>query len=128
MLFSLFFCMIRRPPISTLTNTLFPYTHLFRSHGCVRVAVSGTRRPARDGTAQRARRGPAAPLRAAPLRNGNRKPTAAQLSRNRTRSEEHTSDLQSLLRNWYTVFCLKKKKLTKQSISVISKYSEKIPV
>src|SRR3546814_7593700 len=80
--------MIRRPPRSTRTDTLFPYTTLFRSGAHCAVRLRGQRsavhiRPTRD------RRG--AGLRAIP------------------RSEEHTSELQSLMRISYAVFCLKKK-------------------
>src|SRR3546814_6841585 len=86
--------MIRRPPRSTRTDTLFPYTTLFRS---------GVRRR-RAGTAARlcGRRG------AARLRQqfGARAVDRA----GRARSEEHTSELQSLMRISYAVFCLKKKK------------------
>src|SRR3546814_5985900 len=75
--FLFFFLMIRRPPRSTRTDTLFPYTTLFRSYCAVRSR--GLRhRP---------------PVRRCPWR-----------------SEEHTSELQSLMRISYAVFCLKKKK------------------
>src|SRR3546814_7642781 len=79
--------MIRRPPRSTRTDTLFPYTTLFRSH-----------------------------------RNSNRREILICLRRGSIcyriarkksfarRSEEHTSELQSLMRISYAVFCLKKKK------------------
>src|SRR3546814_4257075 len=80
----LFFLMIRRPPRSTRTDTLFPYTTLFRSDR----AGAGVA----DGSAAALRRRRAARLR------GTR------------RSEEHTSELQSLMRISYAVFCLKKKK------------------
>src|SRR3546814_17411230 len=103
----LFFLMIRRPPRSKRTDTLFPYTTLFRSH----------RPPARRAT-----------LRFIPAGAGNRDDLAAgrrQLSVHprvcgeqlagravmpEARSEEHTSELQSLMRISYAVFCLKKKK------------------
>src|SRR3546814_15441374 len=75
-----FFVMIRRPPRSTRTDTLFPYTTLFRSFGPV-LLISP-------------------PVMA--VRKFNR--SAAD------RSEEHTSELQSLMRISYAVFCLKKKK------------------
>src|SRR3546814_7301648 len=69
--------MIRRPPRSTRTDTLFPYTTLFRSRPTAGSSCGGTsRRWARPGR----------------------------------RSEEHTSELQSLMRISYAVFCLKKKK------------------
>src|SRR3546814_3781592 len=78
--------MIRRPPRSTRTDTLFPYTTLFRS--------------------KRGRRRRPGPLPPAPLRLHGRRRRAAVLDR---RSEEHTSELQSLMRISYAVFCLKKK-------------------
>src|SRR3546814_2294659 len=78
--------MIRRPPRSTRTYTLFPYTTLFRSH-C--TARAGSR-----------------PWAAEVCRS-----SSITLSRLRARrSEEHTSELQSLMRISYAVFCLKKKK------------------
>src|SRR3546814_4804261 len=91
--------MIRRPPRSTRTDTLFPYTTLFRSQ-CRALSDEVVR-------AFRARieRG-----------TGNRKDLPALLERkarrderSRFRSEEHTSELQSLMRISYAVFCLKKK-------------------
>src|SRR3546814_9130844 len=81
-----FFVMIRRPPRSTRTDTLFPYTTLFRS------ADRGAR-------AGRSRRPPPQPTQA-----------AADAEYPHPRSEEHTSELQSLMRISYAVFCLKKKK------------------
>src|SRR3546814_2816993 len=88
-----FFLMIRRPPRSTRTDTLFPYTTLFRS-AC---------RPARRG---RHRRFSARGNSTATKRRW-RSPTAPDRAR---RSEEHTSELQSLMRISYAVFCLTKKK------------------
>src|SRR3546814_13979757 len=91
-----FFLMIRRPPRSTRTDTLFPYTTLFRS-----VA----RQPARDRPPrliQPVERGPVAAEHIVPLVD------AAVIMT--VRSEEHTSELQSLMRISYAVFCLKKKK------------------
>src|SRR3546814_3635562 len=80
--------MILRPPRSTRTDTLFPYTTLFRS-GCARGSARGTARR-RDGR-------PGSPERRAEAGGC-------------ARSEEHTSELQSLMRISYAVFCLKKKK------------------
>src|SRR3546814_4361996 len=85
--------MIRRPPRSTRTDTLFPYTTLFRSSSCFSLTTRArwifpmkrSRQPRKD------------------TRNFIR------------RSEEHTSELQSLMRISYAVFCLKKKKTTKYS-------------
>src|SRR3546814_10602283 len=88
--------MIRRPPRATRTDTLFPYTTLFRSR---RRAPGGAwRQPAQIPTPRHSRSGGADPGRKARHR-------AARL-----RSEEHTSELQSLMRISYAVFCLKKKK------------------
>src|SRR3546814_3473084 len=87
-----FFLMIRRPPRSTRTDTLFPYTTLFRS--CPPATCSGARPTRWTSTA-------------CPRRCWAR----ASIWRNSTpRSEEHTSELQSLMRISYAVFCLKKKK------------------
>src|SRR3546814_1450494 len=80
--------MIRRPPRSTRTDTLFPYTTLFRSSPNV------------------SRRTPA--LRSSPASTAPR-PRSRPPRRNARRSEEHTSELQSLMRISYAVFCLKKK-------------------
>src|SRR3546814_4861987 len=87
--------MIRRPPRSTRTDTLFPYTTLFRSQ--VRLDP-GFRRGTASGTDLSRRANPPRRLRDAGL--GGRR-----------RSEEHTSELQSLMRISYAVFCLKKKKI-----------------
>src|SRR3546814_5121938 len=87
--------MIRRPPISTRTDTLFPYTTLFRS-------VDGSPSPACGrGVGVRACQSAAHP--------GDQKPNPHPA----LRSEEHTSELQSLMRISYAVFCLKKKKQRK---------------
>src|SRR3546814_14612604 len=95
-----FFLMIRRPPRSTRTDTLFPYTTLFRS---LRLANSG-----RDGLAAALDAGRRAGARE--RRRGGRPFRCARVQRRR--SEEHTSELQSLMRISYAVFCLKKKKNT----------------
>src|SRR3546814_9828924 len=90
-----FFLMIRRPPRSTRTDTLFPYTTLFRSvrRECPRL-ISTARSASRSRDRSR-RRGAFRPSPPSPRR-----------------SEEHTSELQSLMRISYAVFCLKKKKRT----------------
>src|SRR3546814_6472675 len=85
--------MIRRPPRSTRTDTLFPYTTLFRS-----------REPALCGPVL------FRPASGAGTREGvMRCPYHGPMT---TRSEEHTSELQSLMRISYAVFCLKKKTST----------------
>src|SRR3546814_5010465 len=120
--------MVRRPPRSTRTDTLFPYTTLFRS--AIRIG-RGRRRCARSGNRPRKRRGgpraiarnaglyrrgrPALHARDQRCRTGRRDfhpPRALRPQRGqyRTRSEEHTSELQSLMRISYAVFSLTKKK------------------
>src|SRR3546814_9678202 len=101
--------MIRRPPTSTLTDTLFPYTTLFRSHR----AQQRHRLPRGD---QREEAPAAIGQHLARLDLGVELPTggardgAAMPRHDRSeRSEEHTSELQSLMRISYAVFCLKKK-------------------
>src|SRR3546814_946254 len=94
------FLMIRRPPRSTRTDTLFPYTTLFRScpetHGGRKArAVGASTRPQADRRLSRRR--------------------TDNASRDRCRSEEHTSELQSLMRISYAVFCLKKTTDTSKS-------------
>src|SRR3546814_16340183 len=86
----LFFLMIRRPPRSTRTDTLFPYTTLFRSPVQPGVSFAVPRGLHRDA------RSVCCAVHGVPgLTSG--------------RSEEHTSELQSLMRISYAVFCLKKK-------------------
>src|SRR3546814_8228941 len=109
--------MIRRPPRSTRTDTLFPYTTLFRS--VLRGILSNVRsaRPSSRRGHGRMRQG-----REAAGRNGRRHILGTRHhQRDRdlgdafhsrlSRSEEHTSELQSLMRTSYAVFCLKKKKI-----------------
>src|SRR3546814_1795366 len=91
--------MIRRPPRSTRTDTLFPYTTLFRSRLDASRRLPG-RRPC-------PRRGPPG-AQAIDREDEKRGPNRAE-----ARSEEHTSELQSLMRISYAVFCLKKKKKKK---------------
>src|SRR3546814_3873235 len=103
-----FFLMIRRPPRSTRTDTLFPYTTLFRSWH---------RLPDRPG-AERGRADPGDRLCAHHqgreeggqpcLAEDRPAPQAGLAMTGRARSEEHTSELQSLMRISYAVFCLKK--------------------
>src|SRR3546814_7696722 len=97
-LVSFFFLMIRRPPRSTRTDTLFPYTTLFRS------------RPKRQ--VNRCREQIEAKIDASAPDSARLLTSKLLLSR---RSEEHTSELQSLMRISYAVFCLKKKKTTKDN-------------
>src|SRR3546814_3686014 len=98
--------MIRRPPRSTRTDTLFPYTTLFRSAGDkLRTAVN------RDDL-QRSKTPPSATAEMFLRTGGGARERAGDLRRilEIARSEEHTSELQSLMRSSYAVFCLKKKK------------------
>src|SRR3546814_2280916 len=82
--------MIRRPPRSTRTDTLFPYTTLFRSYLVAAVLVVAVEPALFAGFRACFGRG--------------------RWRRHEPRSEEHTSELQSLMRISYAVFCLKKKK------------------
>src|SRR3546814_9311276 len=95
-----FFLMIRRPPRSTRTDTLFPYTTLFRSWADWRIKVDLC--PFARVDAQAALQ--------CPTHCDDQNPEPLQLQiEPRERSEEHTSELQSLMRISYAVFCLKKK-------------------
>src|SRR3546814_2173243 len=99
----IFFLMIRRPPRSTRTDTLFPYTTLFRS---ARARTPPQRHRAAASAA-------ALPVWQAGVAKGSSHKSPSELCgtlRDRRRSEEHTSELQSLMRISYAVFCLKKKK------------------
>src|SRR3546814_10227224 len=91
--------MIRRPPRSTRTDTLFPYTTLFRSQAKFSPALRRSR--------------PTFGMEYSVSASGNRRsPTGAHgifHAKGRARSEEHTSEVQSLMRISYAVFCLKKK-------------------
>src|SRR3546814_16445486 len=109
--FSFFFLMIRRPPRSTLTDTLFPYPTLFRSHyyGEKEFTWSDIRQGNRNPLLYR-------DIGADGLKTGHTEEAGYGLTASavqdgrRLRSEEHTSELQSLMRISYAVFCLKKKK------------------
>src|SRR3546814_10640113 len=81
--------MIRRPPRSTRTDTLFPYTTLFRSRKASSVKGLFSDRPSVKQIASA--------------------PRSTTFASRKMRSEEHTSELQSLMRISYAVFCLKKK-------------------
>src|SRR3546814_7966237 len=110
--------MIRRPPRSTRPDTLFPYTTLFRSRRRAR-AVAPSRLPAAPAGHPSGCRGGeqdgSGRLRARALRRGvEGDHRLSRLHRRHAdgRSEEHTSELQSLMRISYAVFCLKKKQHT----------------
>src|SRR3546814_1893929 len=107
--------MIRRPPRSTRTDTLFPYTTLFRS-GHVSTPKK-KRAAATDRPFVSCHSGPDQIL---PVSSGTALKRSATRPRSATwkigassRSEEHTSELQSLMRISYAVFCLKKNKTQK---------------
>src|SRR3546814_2923470 len=101
--------MIRRPPRSTRTDTLFPYTTLFRSssdvgrrlgHKCASDQGADSDVPRQSGLES--------------SRGCQRRRSSLDFHKSTLiRSEEHTSELQSLMRISYAVFCLKKKKKTK---------------
>src|SRR3546814_6402608 len=102
--------MIRLPPRSTRTDTLFPYTTLFRSAPSARKRPTGA--SARAGQRRRehaSRLRLAAEVRREPDTELDRERDRVE-ERGGERSEEHTSELQSLMRNSYAVFCLKKNK------------------
>src|SRR3546814_6278643 len=98
--------MIRRPPRSTRTDTLFPYTTLFRSDLLVDLLRLLAPVEVLDIVDESALVSVALDLRLVAAVIGDRDPEAAI----EERSEEHTSELQSLMRISYAVFCLKKKK------------------
>src|SRR3546814_1759701 len=103
--------MIRRPPRSTRTDTLFPYTTLFRSMlGCPAV-LGGVSRLVIDYNRELDAHGLIPEASDGEIIVGNvglsKDGSEARIAR---RSEEHTSELQSLMRISYAVFCLKKKK------------------
>src|SRR3546814_2128106 len=121
--------MIRRPPRSTRTDTLFPYTTLFRSadagdelqrhHG--QVALGGDPENDGHGGREHQRRGGGEEhhdrrrLAAGGEEQGGKLGLVAEFGQEdgrEDRSEEHTSELQSLMRSSYAVFCLKKKKIS----------------
>src|SRR3546814_1912959 len=99
----IFLLMILRPPGSTRTDTLFPYTTLFRSHfsGCVRLASY------RKSNQKLLMLSQGQSFIFAYQRSIRMGPTSTP-----KRSEEHTSELQSIMRKSYAVFCLKKKKIS----------------
>src|SRR3546814_10679598 len=90
--------MIRRPPRSTRTDTLFPYTTLFRSYLALRSCI-----PLED------RRSSGIFFSGTCVCNWVMRSAAVDMSAGASRSEEHTSELQSLMRISYAVFCLKTK-------------------
>src|SRR3546814_18337789 len=111
----LFFLKKRRPPRSTRTATLFPYTTLFRSTAFASPvwAASFVKRSGFRGREnQNFTNAPTCclPHRTRGIRGNGERPV--NLNQGFQRSEEHTSELQSLMRISYAVFCLKQKKNT----------------
>src|SRR3546814_3429865 len=102
--------MIRRPPRSTRTDTLFPYTTLFRSDGRHIVTEQDEMHvwPASSSSVS------------ADSSSGSS--SSLKLGPAEERSEEHTSELQSLMRISYAVFCLKKKKNYQHVSEIDSNY------
>src|SRR3546814_7609626 len=128
--------MLSRPPRSTRTDTLFPYTSLFRSGRDARPRVHAEldRRAARRRRRAAGGRRPLARLRQVAatgaqgrprhraLRYGDGPRAGAAAHRAVARSEEHTSELQSLMRISYAVFCLKKKNSNMRGTTTHIKY------
>src|SRR3546814_1939992 len=105
-----FFLMIRRPPRSTRTDTLFPYTTLFRS--------DDLRHQPRPVDAVHRRQRDLAPRLFVAEQSLHHRLRIVEAAVDR--SEEHTSELQSLMRISYAVFCLKKK--NKKSIKIMNEF------
>src|SRR3546814_943198 len=103
--------MIRRPPRSTLTDTLLPYTTLFRSG----FSAARTTEDADQGRPRRRRTRRGA---MGPVGEGRGTRDAGGPPSRPSRSEEHTSELQSLMSISYAVFCLKKKNMITPIISM----------
>src|SRR3546814_8696530 len=115
--------MRRRPPRATRTDTLFPYTTLFRSpaqggrHSCARRRAIRASRPFPRKSARPRPDRPNAPGNSRGSCREGDSPCRCGSCRNR-RSEEHTSELQSLMRISYAVFCLKKKTIITKRYTV----------
>src|SRR3546814_7607330 len=118
--------MIRRPPRSTRTDTLFPYTTLFRSSDLVMLCLP-TSNEVRDAVfgPDGAAEGIAKGAIVADMTTGDPLATRALAKEAAGRSEEHTSELQSLMRISYAVFCLKKKKKNEQNVYITNTYNIK---
>src|SRR3546814_6806714 len=124
-MFFIFFLMILRPPRSTRTVTLFPYTTLFRSvaEGLamdrMTVALIGGSRfhEAAGHVDAAANGGDGLADHTGGVGDGAKNGTESHAGGSHERSEEHTSELQSLMRISYAVFCLKKKKKNTTSTS-----------
>src|SRR3546814_6373560 len=117
--------MIRRPPRSTRTDTLFPYTTLFRStYQAPSRASAGVASTVDDSaTTMASFRINLSPFLFASQRNDLELNTVSGVSVQR--SEEHTSELQSLMRISYAVFCLKKKTYTNHKTLITTTLTKK---
>src|SRR3546814_5210929 len=128
--------MLRRPPETTLTDTLVPTPTLLRSHRAHTLLrrkgflhgfwrrralhpATRNRGSALDRTALRR------PSRSRLCRSARRRASCAPWRREERRSEEHTSELQSLMRISYAVFCLKKKKPKASMITIANEHRHK---
>src|SRR3546814_5735602 len=114
-----FFLMIRRPPRSTRTDTLFPYTTLFRSiipFGCIEAAAANQCQRDQLGCV----------VIAQIIDRSSQLLLAGLVGFILERSEEHTSELQSLLRSSYAVICLKTKtdENRRESVQTTDKYTQ----
>src|SRR3546814_4399151 len=98
--------MIRRPPRSTRTDTLFPYTTLFRSRQVAALPLKDIGAPMGVFWFRLPKKPEVRNQTMGVFQTGR---IFVQIDRNDYRSEEHTSELQSLMRTSYAVFCLKKK-------------------
>src|SRR3546814_7963305 len=129
--------MIRLPPRATRTDTLFPYTTRFRSHafGCVNHFFTALYESSSDKNPKGEWNVMGNSIKSAAFLIESRLADAARGDPNAYfdlgiahssgadgRSEEHTSELQSLMRISYAVFCLQKKKLTNQQLDNTRKH------
>src|SRR3546814_1143080 len=118
--------MIRRPPRSTRTDTLFPYTTLFRSQAATsyqRTPHNGRRSPA--STPQSRTSKADRPRNTVPAHQSQDDDHSD--AHTDDRSEEHTSELQSLMRISYAVFCLKKKKRPRSRAKTLHTHQSENP-
>src|SRR3546814_2152088 len=111
--------MIRRPPRSTRTDTLFPYTTLFRSHAVLDL-------PSRRFKGLKIERLLDLASRPQPIRMLEIGTGSGGIAHYFGRSEEHTSELQSLMRISYAVFCLKKKQTNTQHTLTLCKPQQQV--
>src|SRR3546814_1743224 len=111
--------MIRRPPRSTRTDTLFPYTTLFRSR-CVQML--GGQGVTSETIVMRIFKD----MRAFRIYDGPSEVHRWSIAKKILRSEEHTSELQSLMRISYAVFCLKKNNQNTHELSPLTTNSNQL--